>query len=207
MHHNDPMRLTCSTCHKLTVDPDVRGDCLVCSSCGAGREFKRLPVYHFMGACGSGKSTVLDIMRRRGVSDRVLVDTELFFNLREDWKTPADEFAAFKSFCLSVAFDIGQAGLPVMLMGATRPVSNERLPERKYFAETKYLALVADDADIERRLCARGWFPEQLIRFEVAYNGWLRDEGPKDSPPVEIIDSSSQSAEETADDVMRWLAR
>jgi predicted ATPase len=29
-------------------------------------------VYHFMGACGSGKTTVLNIMRRRGIANRVI---------------------------------------------------------------------------------------------------------------------------------------
>jgi hypothetical protein len=205
----DAMRHTCPSCFALTVNPAVGTDpdVLVCASCGWRDPYRRPTVFHLIGACGSGKSTVFRTLRSRGLASHVLIDTGLFFDLRADWKDPSDGFAAFKSYCLDVALDVAQAGLDPVLLGATTPEHNEKLPERRYFAAAHYLALVCDDDDLRRRLGARSWWREELIPFDVSYNAWLRKDGASQLPAITVVDTSHHSVDDVADHVLAWLER
>jgi hypothetical protein len=142
-----------------------------------------------------------------GTPDRILLDSGQLFDLRDDWKDPSDGFSMFKSYCLSLAFDLCQAGSPVMLLGATTPAVTERLPERKYFLSTSYLAVVCEDKELERRLRRRAWWREDLTPFEIEFNRWLGTANDSELPGVERVDTSALNPESVATRVRSWLYR
>ena len=80
--------------------------------------------------------------------------------------------------------------------------------ERRYFNTIYYLALVAKDAAITARLEARpawrGCTPENIAN-QVAYNQWLRQEGPRHTPVITILDTTQANIEETSLEVVTWI--
>src|SRR5690606_10189615 len=104
-----------------------------------------------------------------------------------------------------VCKNIGQAGKPVALFHAGGlPPHIEPCVERRYFSTVHYLAMVADDDTLASRLAKhptyRG-FTAENIADQVAYNQWLRREGPHCTPPVTILDTTEAIIAKTCTEI------
>jgi hypothetical protein len=120
-----------------------------------------------------------------------------------------DAFRDFNEMWLRVCKNIGQAGKPVALFhSGGLPQHIEPCVERRYLETIHYLALIADNSTITARLQAR---PEwrgntsESIAAQVAYNQWLRHEGPQHTPAISILDTTQADIEETSLAVVAWI--
>ena len=187
-----------------TIDP--AGPFAICPFCGHGQRFLRLPLFVVTGASGTGKSTVA-LSLARETRDWVCFDTDILW--RPEFDRPEDGYQDFGNLGLRVAKDLSQAGRPVVLMAGGIPDQFEASPERRYFSEVHYLALVCDDSVLVHRLEARpAWRMSgrpEVIEQERSFNRWLRDNASNTVPPMTLIDTGAISEEETARRVADWL--
>ena len=155
-----------------SVDP--KGPFAICPQCGYAHRFVQLPLFVVTGASGTGKTMVcLELVAR--MPECVCLECDIFW--RPEFATPADDYRGFRNLCLRAAKNIGQNGRPVVLFGSAIPQQYEACPERRYFTETHYLALVCDEKELVRRLQERPRWrksaePEVLEKM-IEFNYWL----------------------------------
>ena len=81
---------------------------------------------------------------------------------------------------------------------------------RRLVGEIHYLALVCDDAELEARLRARpawrAWSDEKVARM-LAFNRWVERNAAATSPPMELLDTSGRSVQDSAAEVRAWMLR
>ncbi len=199
----------CPRCGEHSTDQQIEasGPFAVCAYCGFRQKFLRLPLFVVTGANGTGKSTVGRHLVG-AARDYVCLDANVLWDPR--YETREDGLEAFQNFLLRVAKNISQSGRPVVLLAGGIPDQFEASPERRYFADTHYLALVCEDAELVARLQARpAWrksgSPEVLAR-ERSYNQWLRQNGSTTVPPMTIVESCGAPEAATAQRVAGWIA-
>lgn len=196
----------CPACGDRAELPAVVAGQLECTACRHRWSFQRLPLFALTGPSAAGKSTVGPLVARR-LADRVVVlDQDVLWvaGLRDD----VDGHPTFRSVWLRTAAMIHQSGRPVVLCGTVAPAEFESLPERVFFSEIHYLALVADDATLAARLRNRpAWreWDEPRIAEMLEFNGWLQSAAATLRPPVRLLDTATRPLDATVDDVCAWV--
>ncbi|WP_158886604.1 AAA family ATPase [Amycolatopsis anabasis] len=196
----------CPACGDRADRPIVENELRVCARCGHAWPFRRLPLFALTGPSAAGKSTVGPILAGR-LADRVVVleqDVLWTAGLRDD----VDGHPAFRSTWLRLAAMIHQNGRPVVLCGTVVPPEFEALPERVFFADIHYLALVGDSAVLARRLRARpAWreWSEPRIEEMLEFNDWLRTSAATLNPPVRLFDTTDVPVDAAADEACKWV--
>jgi hypothetical protein len=179
---------------------------LVCGVCGHRRPFLRLPMFALTGPSGAGKSSVGPELAR-ALADRVVVleqDVLWTGGLRDD----VDGHPAFRSTWLRMAGMIHQSGRPVVLCGTVVPPEFEPLPERVFFSEIRYLALVAEPEALDRRLRARPawreWSPSRIDET-LEFNDWLQERASSLAPPVRLFDTTHATLDDAVALARDWV--
>ena len=191
---------------KRIIPVDGNWAIALCSTCGEGSRFLRLPLFIVTGASGSGKTTVMHRLLHT-LPECVVLESDIL------WGTvPADgpnDFHSYHDLWLRMVKAIAQAGKPVLLCGTALPETMEHLPERRYIAAIHYLALVCDAGVQRERLVARpAWRQsgaEDFLQAQVGFNQHLREHAAEMIPPMEVLDTTEVSAAETASRVRRWV--
>ncbi|MEV6829358.1 nucleoside kinase [Amycolatopsis sp. NPDC051102] len=191
----------CSACGELAERPAVAGAVLTCPKCGHERPFRKLPLFALTGPSGAGKSTMGPLLAERFAGEVVLLDQDVLWidALRDD-------VTAFRSVWLRMAAMLHQNGRPVVLCGTVAPPEFEPLPERAFFSDIHYLALVGSPESLRARLRARpAWreWDEPRIDEMLEFNDWLRKSAP--GLGVDVFDTTDVSREATADHAERWI--
>jgi predicted RNA-binding Zn-ribbon protein involved in translation (DUF1610 family) len=199
----------CPECATTRDDMDVHVDAslVVCPDCGYERSFVRAPLCIVTGAA-AGKTTV----RRRlaGEIDAILLEDDSIAHEACAFETES----GFEEYVLRLCRDVAQSRVPPVLFttGMGVPENVEGLVNRRYFAETHYLALVCDAETQASRLRARGapWTEEGEgdywadIGRQVEFNEWFRTNATAEG--IDLVDTTEQSVEETTAVVVEWLA-
>lgn len=138
----------------------------------------------------------------------ILLEGDLLWSPAYD--VPEDNYRDFFESWLRLAKNINQSGWPVTLFNAGAiPPNLENCIERRYFSATHYLALVGDDETLKARLRARpSWRASNdpaFIEAQLAFNHWLKEEGPRAAPPVALLDTTAAGEYETASAVAHWI--
>ncbi|MET8846695.1 nucleoside kinase [Amycolatopsis sp. NPDC004625] len=191
----------CPACGELAERPAVAGAVLTCPKCGHERPFRKLPLFALTGPSGAGKSTMGPLLAERFAGEVVLLEQDILWidALRDD-------VSAFRSVWLRMAAMLHQNGRPVVLCGTVAPPEFEPLPERAFFSDVHYLALVGSPASLRARLRARpAWreWDEPRIEEMLEFNDWLRKSAP--DLGVGLFDTTDVSPAATADHVERWI--
>ncbi|WP_169816242.1 AAA family ATPase [Nocardia miyunensis] len=198
----------CPRCGERAARVTVDGDRWLCPHCGHDRAFRRLPLLALTGPSGAGKSTVAAALAHRLAGRAVVLEQDVLWvaGLRDD----IDGHPEFRSVWLRLAAMIHQNGLPVVLCGTVAPPEFEPLPERAFFTDIHYLALVADPATLAARLRARpAWraWDEPRIDEMIEFADWLRHHAATLDPPVELLDTTTAPLTATVDHVHSWIDR
>jgi hypothetical protein len=199
----------CLQCGQYSVEKriDPSGPFAICPHCGHGQLFLQQPLFVVTGASGAGKSSValplVEVLRR----EAVVLDTDILW--RPEFATPEDNYRSYRELWLRLATNIGQSGLPVVLVGTAVPDQFEHLPERRYFSTTRYLGLVADDEELTRRLRARpAWRSADSPKFigeMLQFNQWLKDHAGSTSPPITLLNTTAEHLNQTVQQVADWF--
>ena len=199
----------CPRCGEYSPDQhvDASGPFAICASCGFRQRFLRLPLFVVTGANGTGKSTVARHLAG-DARDYVCLDADVLWEPR--YEARDDGLDAFQSLLLRVAKHISQFGRPVVLMAGGIPDQFEASPERRYFADLHYLALVCEDTELLARLRARpAWRMSgtaDVLARERSFNEWLRQNAPTTVPPMTLVESCKVTEVDTARRVADWIA-
>ena len=181
-----------------------------CPHCGHAQPFQQLPLMLVGGSSATGKSAILRELTGR-ITAAVLLDADLLW--LEEFEKPEDGHRRFFETWLRLAKNIGQSGRPVALFGAgfAVPENIEPCVERRYFSRVHYLALSCEEEALRGRLEARpAWRksgqPDRL-QEQLAFNHWLRQEGPNQKPPLTLLDTTDEPVADSARAVKEWIER
>jgi hypothetical protein len=108
---------------------------------------------------------------------------------------------------LRVAANIHQGDRSVVFVATQLPEHYEQMPERAWFSEIHYLALVRDDDKLAERLRERPpWRGVTVERIEEMqrFNRWLRANAQSTRPAMTLLDTSDAEPRETAAEVAAW---
>ncbi|MGW4000031.1 AAA family ATPase [Amycolatopsis sp. NPDC004772] len=191
----------CPACGDRADRPVVAGSIVSCARCGHEWPFEKLPLFALTGPSGAGKSTMGPLLAERFGGDVVVLDQDILWigALRDD-------VLDFRSVWLRMAAMLHQNGRPVVLCGTVAPPEFESLPERAFFSDIHYLALVGTPSSLRARLRARpAWreWDEERIDEMLEFNDWLRKSAP--DLGVDVFDTTDVSHEATADHVEKWI--
>ncbi|WIV58984.1 nucleoside kinase [Amycolatopsis nalaikhensis] len=191
----------CPSCGDRADRPVVDGSTLECARCGHRWPFRKLPLFALTGPSGAGKSTLGPLLAARFGGDVVVLEQDVLWTgaLRDD-------VPAFRAAWLRMAAMLHQNGRPVVLCGTVAPPEFEPLPERAFFSDIHYLALVGSPESLRRRLRARpAWreWDEARIEEMLEFTEWLRKSA--DELGVELFDTTDVSAETAADHAEKWI--
>ena len=166
---------------------------------------KRLPLFIVSGASCVGKSTACEILFQRE-TDYVVMEGDLLWN--NVYHTPEDDFRAYRTLQMNLYANIAQAGTPVVSCDCALPKQYESLPERNLFTEIHYIAIVCDDKTMERRM-RKGRKVKDKAHLESSLNftSWLKEYAATTNPPMELLDNSLLTPEETASLLHAWVMR
>jgi hypothetical protein len=181
--------------------PVVAGDLLRCARCGHERPFRKLPLFALTGPSGAGKSTLGPLLASRFAGEAVVLEQDVLWAgaLRDD-------VPAFRATWLRMAAMLHQNGRPVVLCGTVAPPEFEPLPERAFFSDIHYLALVAAPASLRARLRARpAWreWDEPRIEEMLEFTAWLQESASELG--VDLFDTTDVPAEAAADHAEKWI--
>jgi hypothetical protein len=174
---------------------------VVCPLCGYHRPFLRLPLFQVTGASAAGKSRVCRDLPA-ALPECVVLDQDILLSglpweqHRRNW--------------LRVAMNIHQGGRSTVLIETQLPEHYEQLPERAWFSEIHYLALVCDSGKIVERLrerpAWRGITEERIVEMQT-FNEWLRANASVTSPPMTLLDTTNADSSETVAAVAAWASQ
>jgi DNA-directed RNA polymerase subunit RPC12/RpoP/broad-specificity NMP kinase len=195
----------CERCGAWSDEVNVEGDEHICPACGHRRRFRRLPFFAVTGASGAGKTAVGSALPA-ALPECVVLEHDLLWRSEYAQSPPALE--QFRRTWLRIAMNIAQGGRPLVLLGTVLPEHYEDQPERRWFTDIYYLALVCSDQELERRLRARpAWrgYDDEKVRQMRAFNNWLRKNADGTSPPMTVLDATSDPVEATVTAVVAWV--
>ena len=203
---------TCPRCGLYRDDKtvDVRGQFVTCPECSHEQPFKILPLFIVGGPSGAGKSTVLLELLSRELAVVALEADQLWFLCFGFEEAGLPDF---HDTWLRLAKNVNQCGRPCALFsaGAVIPHDIEPRVERRYFSAVHYLAIVADDQTLRNRLLQRpawrGTASEEFIAGQFDFSHWLQTSQEAADYGITVIDTTSASVSETADEIEKWFER
>ena len=199
------MFYVCERCGAWSDRVVVDSDEHICSECGHRRRFRRLPLFAVSGASGAGKTAVGNRLPAV-LPECVVLEQDLLW--RNEYAESADAATAFRRTWLRVAMNIAQRGRSLVLLGTVLPEHYETQPERRFFSDIHYLALVCREEELERRLRARpAWrgYDDAKIRRMLDFNQWLLANAQETTPTITLLDTTNDSVEESVRSVVAWV--
>jgi ribosomal protein S27AE len=191
-----PDEVFCMQCGPGTVlQPDRQTHRLRCPRCGATRRLTGRPLFVVTGASGTGKSAIVEPLRRR------LPDCEVF-NTDVILHVAALGWDVWRNTWLQLAHAVALNGRASVLCGSLLPEQLEGLPARRLVGPIHFCNLDCPDAVLAERLRSRpawrGWHEAKIVEHQ-RFAAWLR------AQIRPTFDTSVLGVEEVADRVAGWV--
>jgi AAA domain len=199
----------CARCGEYTAEKvvDPKRSVAICPFCGYAEPFLRQPLFVVTGASGAGKTAVCRVLTPQLRRRCVVLEGDILWGAVA--ASADDDSRSYRTVWLRLAKNVGQVGLPVVLCGTALPDQFETGPERRYFSTLYYLALICDEATLRERLRQRpAWRQTQSNDFlerMAAFNRWLIEHAPVTTPPMTLLDTSTDPLEETVAKAQQWI--
>jgi hypothetical protein len=193
-----PDEVFCMRCGPGTVlQPDRQAHLLRCPRCGAARRLPGQPLFVVTGASGTGKSAIVEPLRRRLPACEVFETDAILHVVALGWDT-------WRNTWLQLAHAVALNGRATLLCGPLTPEQLEGLPGRRLVGPIHCCTLDCPDAVLAARLRARpgwrGWSKERIaeqLRFAATLRTQIRP----------TFDTGTLGADEVADRVAGWVQR
>ncbi|GLX68040.1 AAA family ATPase [Paenibacillus glycanilyticus] len=159
---------------------------------------KKIPLFIVTGSSGSGKTFVIDELRK------VLPQFNIFDidNLRE---VGISDEQQIRNVWLRIARNTAESGRMTIICGTAMPWDIEKCVDYAYFKHVYYLNLHCNDEIREKRLRERKW-PEEMIQDYKEFAKWLVDNADeKYSPPMPIVDTTVADVTVVANQIKEWV--
>jgi broad-specificity NMP kinase len=159
---------------------------------------QKVPLFIVTGSSGSGKTYVINELRR------ILPDFDIFDidNLREVGVTDEQQI---RNVWLRVARNTAESGRMTIICGTAMTWDIEKCIDFPYFKQIYYLNLHCDDETRERRLRERNW-PEEMIQDYKDFAKWLFENAEKEyTPPMPIVDTTLADVADVAAQIKKWV--
>jgi hypothetical protein len=198
----------CPRCGEYSVEKriDPSGPFAICPFCGHAHPFVQFPLFVITGASGAGKSAICLALAPALIAC-ICLESDILW--RAEFASPDDGYRTYRDLWLRVAKNVGQGGRPVALFGSAVPEQFETCPERRYFTDLHYLALVCNDdllaQRLRRRPAWRGSGTEERVADMVRFNRWLRENAAHTDPPMATLDTSVLTVEQAASRTAMWI--
>lgn len=199
----------CLQCGEYRDDKEIdrENSIAICPVCRHPHPILLLPGLFVCGASGSGKSTLCNQLIG-SINEVVVLDGDILW--RDEFNQPENNHRNFFETWLRLSKNIAQSGRPVVLFNAgANPNNVEPCVERRYFSGTHYLALVLDEQTLKARLAKRPLWRNcshaAFVRKQVEYNQWLKAQAPLATSPLELVDTTHDTPEQTTARVAQWI--
>ena len=160
---------------------------------------KKQDLFIITGASGVGKTSACEVLFQKE-TDYIVMESDLLW--RSEFNNPENDYQEYRSLWMRVCANIAQIGMPVVLCGCGIPKQFELRGERTFFKEIHYIAIVADDACLEKRMReGRKITEEEWIQSSKEFNRWLKENAERTEPRITLIDSTNLTIEQVADQI------
>ncbi|QGQ93856.1 nucleoside kinase [Paenibacillus psychroresistens] len=159
---------------------------------------KKVPLFIVTGSSGSGKTYVINELRR------ILQDFDIFDidNLREIGISDEQQIL---NIWLRVARNTAESGRMTIICGTAMTWDIEKCMDFAYFKHVYYLNLHCDDETREKRLRERNW-SEEMIQDYKKFAKWLFENADKEyTPPMPIVDTTFADVADVAAQIKQWV--
>jgi broad-specificity NMP kinase len=159
---------------------------------------QKLPLFIVTGSSGSGKTYVINELRR------ILPDFDIFdidnvreFNITDD--------SQIRNVWLRVARNIAESGRKTIICGTAMSWDIEKCVDFPYFKHVYYLDLHCDEETRDKRLRDRNW-PDEMIQEYKNFAKWLIENADKAyNPPMPIVDTTVTDVADVAAQIKKWV--
>lgn len=159
---------------------------------------QQIPLFIVTGASGSGKTYVIQELRKKLPEFDVFDPDHLVEFLGHDWEK-------IRNIWLRVARDIAESGRMTVLCGTLMPWDIEQCADFAFFKHVYYLNLHCEEQIREERLRARNWSDEDIANHKNFANRLLEIADTAYTPPMPTIDTSNTGADEVASQIREWV--
>ncbi|QYR19173.1 AAA family ATPase [Paenibacillus sp. sptzw28] len=143
----------------------------------------KLPLFIVTGASGSGKTYVVQELRRIMPDSDVFDPDNIVEFIGHDWEK-------MRNIWLRVARNIAQSGRMTIICGSMMPWDIEKCVDFPYFKHVYYINLHCNEETREKRLLERNW-SEEMIQDHKNFAKALLDIADKNfNPPMTTIDTT-----------------
>ena len=204
----------CAYCGEWTEPPvleqaalDVASPAfIVCPHCHHREPFAQHPLWWIAGSPGSGKSTLVPLLRRELPGCVVFEGEAIDF-----WRFEGEpgEYSSLYNQWLKVAWEVAVNGVPVVFIATALPEQLDACTFRSRFSAIHYLGLVCAEAAQARRLRTRpAWRQSASPEFVARACGFTRqleEYGRRGDPRVALLDTTDVTPEETVGRIAAWV--
>ncbi|HBR31020.1 MAG: AAA family ATPase [Eubacteriales bacterium] len=163
------------------------------------------PLFIITGASCAGKSTICNELFNNE-KDYIVMESDLLWN--NAYNTPDDDYCEYRCLWMRLCANISQIEMPVVLCGCAVPEQYENQPERVFFTDIHYLAVVCEDDILEKRMReGRNVQDENWIKSSLNFNTWLKENADKTKPEITLLDNSYLNPVQSAGIVDDWIRK
>lgn len=163
----------------------------------------KVPLYIVTGAGGSGKTFVINELRKL-MPGYIILDYDGIHRYLKDDSRKVDKYQV-QNIWLRMIRDIAESGHTIILSGLIKPEDIQTSPEFRYFPQINYLILHCDENTREKRLRERKRMNSKKIKYIKKLAQWFIELADQSVPPIPIIDTSNVDVTEVSEQIREWI--